>query len=432
MSRGLHLAETGRQDDFAAGLLPVGSFVYPPIAADRYADCAQTEDLTAHEARFGARPSAAGSSGGVLLGMLDEANLTGHGGGHFPVVRKWHTALRAGGGGVLIVNAAESEPGSAKDRALLATVPHLVLDGLACASETLGSQECVIWLHESAVDARRAVSRALTERHNAGLPELAVRLELAPDRYLSGESSALLQALSGGPALPTFTVSPAAESGYRGRPAIIHNVETLARIALLARTGVRRYPRTALVTVSTPAGRTVLEVADTATLADAVHAGGWQGTNPQAVLVGGYGGSWLSWSAAAPIRLCENDLKAAGASLGAGVLLPLSASQCGVARTAEITRFLAGASARQCGPCRFGLPDLAARLTALAVGKARRDEVDQLMRLTALINGRGGCHHPDGTVRMVATALSVFADDVALHARGRRCAIEQRSLVEVR
>jgi hypothetical protein len=260
MSQGLHLAALSARESFAAGVLPAGPLRYPPIGADQHVDALRTEDLVAHGERFGERPSATGSSASVLLGMLEEVGLTGHGGGHFPVARKWRTALRAGGGGILVVNAAESEPGSAKDRALLATVPHLVLDGLACAGEVLGAQECVIWLHEDARDARRAVSQAIAERHNAGLHELPVRQELAPDRYLSGESSALLQALSGRPALPSFRVGPAAESGYRGRPAVIHNVETFARIALLARTGVRGYPPTTLVTVNTEVGRTVLEV----------------------------------------------------------------------------------------------------------------------------------------------------------------------------
>ena len=367
-----------------------------------------------------------------MLGIVEEAGLTGHGGGHFQVARKWRTALGAGGGGIVVVNVAESEPASAKDRALLAAAPHLVLDGLACAAEALGAQECVIWMHADAADARQSVAMALTERRCAGFPELPVRLELAPERYLSGESSALLSALAGKPALPAFTLRPAAENGYRGRPAIVHNVETFARIGLIARTGVRGYPRTTLVTVNTSHRRSVLELADTVSLGEAVYSGGWHEPAPQAVLVGGYGGSWLKWPVAASLRLRESDFRAAGASLGAGVLIPLGAHECGVARTAAIARFLADASAKQCGPCRFGLPELADRLAALANGNARRDEFNQLNRLAALIHGRGGCHHPDGAVRMVATSLAVFAEDVARHSRGLRCSAENSAMTAVR
>ena len=80
--------------------------------------------------------------------LLEESGLAGHGGGHFPVARKWRTVLRRGGGGIVVANGAESEPASAKDRALLATVPHLVLDGLACAAEVVGAADAVIWMHD--------------------------------------------------------------------------------------------------------------------------------------------------------------------------------------------------------------------------------------------------------------------------------------------
>ncbi len=428
----VQLAAAESRSRIGQGLLPCASVAYPQVGHDSGVAAVPTEDLADHLRRFGDRPSAGGHAGLALLGILDEAGLTGHGGGHFLVARKWRTALRAGGGGIVVANAAESEPRSAKDRALLATAPHLVLDGLACTAEALGAQECVMWMHEDSADARQAVSRALTERRCAGLPELPVRQELAPDRYLSGESSAVLQALSGKPALPIFSLAPAAESGYRGRPAIVHNVETLARIGLLARTGVREYSRTALVTVNTASHRRVLELDDTVTLGEAVYRAGWPAPAPQALLVGGYGGSWLKWPDGAPLRLRENELRTAGASLGAGVLIPLGAHECGVARTADIAGFLADASARQCGPCRFGLRELADRLAALAGGKARRDEIAQLGRLSAIIDGRGGCHHPDGAVRMVATSLVVFAEDVARHARGLRCAAENDSITAVR
>ena len=75
-------------------------------------------------------------------------------------------------------------------------------------------------------------------------------------------------------------------------------------------------------------------------------------------------------------------------------------------------------SARQCGPCVFGLPALGERLDALAVGSA---DVGRLLDDAASIEGRGACHHPDGATRLVASAVSTFADDVAAHAAGRPC-----------
>ncbi len=390
------------------------------------------QDLATHTGRFGDRPRATGAAAAALLGNIEEAGLTGNGGGHFPVARKWRTALRSGGGGIVVANAAESEPASAKDRALLATVPHLILDGLACAAEVLGAQEAVIWMHEDSSEASRAVSSALAERRAYGYTEVAVRKVLAPASYLSGESSAILRALAGGPVLPSFMRQPAAVAGYQGRPALVHNVETLARIGVLARTGARAYRPSALVTVTSQASRTVLELDQPATVGDAVRLSGWRGPDPQAVLVGGYGGAWLPWTAAAGIPLRESDLRTSGASLGAGVLMPLGASECGIALTAQIAAFLAAAGARQCGPCRFGLPDLADGLNALAIGRARRRERERLESLTNLVDGRGGCHHPDGAARLVRSALATFAEDAAGHARGLPCTAARAVLARVR
>jgi len=435
MTRALHLAEPAT--GLHSGLLPATSYHYPAgdafeqASSGRPLEAPETQDLASHLHRFGERPAATGTSGPMLLGILDEVGATGAGGGHFPVARKWRSALRNGGGGIVIANGAESEPASAKDRTLLTLVPHLVLDGLACAAEVLGSTQAVLWLHEDARDARRAVAVAIAERRASGMAELVVRQELAPARYLSGESSAILRSLSGGPALPAFHRRPAAVDGFGGGPAVVHNVETLARIGLLARTGVRGHRPTALVTVTAPAGRTVIECRDAATVGEAVRDGGWRGPDPQAVLVGGYGGSWLPWAVARGVRLRDSDLRKVGAGLGAGVLIPVGAGECGIARAAEIAAFLADAGARQCGPCTFGLPALAQRLAALADGDIRRDEVARLDELAALVVGRGGCHHPDGAARMVTSALRTFASDVKRHAGGRPCAASGTLQAEV-
>jgi NADH:ubiquinone oxidoreductase subunit F (NADH-binding) len=112
---------------------------------------------------------------------------------------------------------------------------------------------------------------------------------------------------------------------------------------------------------------------------------------------------------------------AAGASLGAGVLAPLPADRCGLVETARVTRFLADSGARQCGPCVFGLPALADVVDALARGRAGRGDLRRLDRVAAEVSGRGGCHHPDGAVGLVRSALEVFAGDVAAHQRHRPC-----------
>jgi NADH:ubiquinone oxidoreductase subunit F (NADH-binding) len=136
-----------------------------------------------------------------------------------------------------------------------------------------------------------------------------------------------------------------------------------------------------------------------------------------AVLVGGYHGTWLPVSALdAPVS--RAGLEPWQANPGAGVVVVLAADSCGLAETARIVRYLAEQSARQCGPCLNGLPALAHQLGRLAHGDVRPDPVPFLHRLTGLVAGRGACHHPDGTVRLVRSALTTFADDVQAHRAG--------------
>jgi NADH:ubiquinone oxidoreductase subunit F (NADH-binding) len=92
-----------------------------------------------------------------------------------------------------------------------------------------------------------------------------------------------------------------------------------------------------------------------------------------------------------------------------------------VAETARIARYMAGQSAGQCGPCVFGLPAVADDLELLWAGRADPELMARLQRRVAMVDGRGACHHPDGVARVVRSALSVFAADVAAHARGLPC-----------
>jgi len=213
-----------------------------------------------------------------------------------------------------------------------------------------------------------------------------------------------------------------AARGVHGRPTLLHNVETLARVGLAARTGASGYRPTTLLTVVAGGRRTVIEVDPATTLAGSVEAAGataWP--EPQAVLVGGYGGSWLPWVSAAGLPANEPALRAAGASLGAGVVAPLPADVCGLAETARIVGYLAASSARQCGPCLFGLPPIADLLHALAAGVAGRSDLRRLRRYLGEVDGRGACHHPDGAVRLVSSALRTFGAEVTAHVRGRAC-----------
>jgi NADH:ubiquinone oxidoreductase subunit F (NADH-binding) len=138
----------------------------------------------------------------------------------------------------------------------------------------------------------------------------------------------------------------------------------------------------------------------------------------QAVLVGGYHGAWLPGAQAELLPLTNAALRPLGAAVGAGVLAALPADRCGLAETARVVRYLALESAGQCGPCFNGLPRIAGALAELAGPRPRPQVQADLQRWSGLVAGRGACHHPDGTVRLVRSALQVFAAEIDHHAHG--------------
>ena len=378
------------------------------------------DDLQDHLGRYGDRPRFTYRWGVRLISALAATELSGCGGGHFPVAAKWRAHREAGGGGVIVANGAESEPASAKDLALLQLRPHLVIDGLVCAAEALGARSLVVWLHEGASSPYASVARALAERRAAGLAEPIVYIATAPRRYVAGESSAIVRALSGGPARPEFRRVPAAVRGVHGRPTLIQNVETLARTAMIARDPSGRPDAARLFTIATASERTVIEVAGPTTLADAIESA--VGPRPhQAALIGGYGGTWVSWKVLSRLLANERAARAQGLSLGAGVLLPLGEHGCGLMEAAAIAEFLAAESARQCGPCLFGLRASADALASIVGLRARSGDVRRLAGMLDEVSGRGACHHPDGAIRMILSAMATFAPDVRSHVAGSGC-----------
>ena len=418
-------------DAAGARLLPGPVHVARTGAADPlpHRPSPEREDLAWHEAHWGVRPR-----GGLwLVDAVADAGLTGHGGGHFPAHRKWRGLLGRSGPLTLVGNAAESEPLSAKDATLLRLSPHLVLEGLALVAEALGAVRIVLWMHEGDSGTKASIENAVRERPD--LDEVPVEIVLAPESYLAGEASAITQALQHATLAPTFRGFGRDRYADRSSPAtLVHNVETLARVAVAARTAYRAGPpgrassppvppQTRILTVLTPTGRCVLEVDSTATLDDAIGLAASGEPGPDVpVLLGGYGGSWARWGDVSRLTVTEHAFREVGLTLGAGIVAPLPETGCGLAETAAIADYLARASAGQCGPCLFGLPAVAERVGRLAQGRRRASTLDRLRRDLEAVRGRGACHHPDGVVRLVESALDVFPADVEAHLDGRACA----------
>lgn len=388
-----------------------------PASLPRLLATVGRSDLESHDTCWGRRPS--GHHG--LLAEIERVRLGGRGGAGFPTAKKWQTARRAGAA-VIVANGTEGEPASNKDKTLLVHAPHLVLDGVALAAEAVGATEAVVCIDRHAVGPQRSVTHAISERMQRGHDRVTWRVELAPPGYVVGEETALVQWLSGGPAKPTFGRRPD-EYGVNGRPTLVNNVETLAHVALIARFGAEWFgsvgtsdsPGTALVTVSGDVSHpAVYEATFGTALSELVRRAGPLG-RPEAVLVGGYAGTWLDADQLGRARLERASLRSLGATLGCGSILVVGESSCGLKATAQIAAWLAEQSAGQCGPCKFGLPALADGVERLVRPASPKRWSAQLDRWLWMVDGRGACKHPDGAARMARSGLEVFAAETERH-----------------
>ncbi|TMF16955.1 MAG: hypothetical protein E6I33_03045 [Chloroflexi bacterium] len=384
------------------------------------------EGFAAHTARLGALPS--GRHG--LTDTLERAGLRGRGGASFPTATKWRSVASRRGDSVVLVNGAEGEPLSQKDRVLMESRPHLILDGAVLAARATGARQIVHYIGAAHAGALAAMRRAINERPDA--ERRLMRLVEAPQRYVSGEETAAVHFVNDGTALPTALPPRPFERGVSGRPTLVQNVETLAYVALIARHGDAWFRAvggggssgTALVTVSgaVPAA-SVHEVDGSAVIADAVNLAGGLTSDSDAVLLGGYFGSWVPATRAWALPLDVGALSKRGLSLGSGVIGVLASSDCGVEMSARIAMYLADESSRQCGPCTFGLRAIATAMRRVATMQAGVDDLAHVQRWAGLLPGRGACRHPDGAAIMVRSALQVFADDFSLHVREQRCIV---------
>ena len=363
-----------------------------------------------------------------LIDQVEQAGLRGHGGAAFPTATKMLAVARARGRPVVVVNATEGEPASIKDRTLCQLAPHLMLDGAQLAAHALGAEEAIVAVCESASASVETVADAIAERRSLGGPRL--RLSTTPPTYVAGQESALVNFLSGGRALPTFTPPLPFEHGVSRRPTLVSNAETFAHIALIARRGASWFralgtaaqPGSALVTLSGPvANPAVYEIEHGASLGELIAAAGGTTAPVRAVLLGGYAGTWVDGEFVRALALSDEHLAPHGATLGAGVVALLSGDACPVAETARVARWLSRESAGQCGPCVHGLDALASTVAEIAAGAADAGAAQRVEHVTQLVSRRGACAHPDGAARFVRSALVTFAPEFTDHARHGHC-----------
>lgn len=328
-----------------------------------------------------------------LIADLKEAGLRGMGGAGFPTALKWRTVRDAAGDEKFaICNADESEPGTFKDREILASLPHLVWEGLLLGALVVGARRAIVYIrHEYELE-----RLALAREQQALAPlarELGVELEIfvSPGGYIMGEETALLEALEDRRGEPRNKPPYPGVAGLFGQPTLINNVETLAMAAAIARRGPAWWKAQGLrgcaglkfISVSGDVARPgVYEVATGTTLAELIAlAGGVPGGAPvQAIMPGGASTAFVT-PAALDTPLDFDHLRRAGSSLGSGAVVVVAEGRDMLSLAHNVTRFFRNESCGKCVPCRVGSEKAVTLVEQWLAGQAPPNVVELLREL---------------------------------------------------
>lgn len=382
------------------------------------------EELAQYRSRGGYQGLAQAVARGPdwVLAELGQAGLRGRGGSGqgAPTAAKWaRVAAALNPTRYVVANGAESSPVSRKDRLLMATYPHRVLEGLLCAAVATGAAEGYIYIRSDAAGAIAGMRAALDQAEAAGLcgPGTAcpvtLRIHMGVPGYIAGEATALIDALEGMEGLPQPKPPHPEETGLRGCPTALNNVETLAAAAAILCLGSAVFrtvgtldcPGTALFTVSGDVARDgVYEVPYGTPLRELLAlAGAPPAEDVLAVLPGGLSSGPLR-PEELDLPLTYESLAEAGSTVGpAAVVVWRKGGATLAATVAETAALLAGWSCGQCRGCKHGSADLAAALGAGDTALAR--ELALLLR-----HGRGNCAHPSGIALLALRALERFPE----------------------
>ena len=314
------------------------------------------ETLADYRSRGGLDVLAGLPSSERIVADLKASGLTGYGGAGFPAGLKWEAVAKEPAPRFVVVNADEGEPGTIKDRYVMERRPHLMLEATLIAMRFAEAREGFVYLREEYANARARLTRAIEEFRAAGLLDgLSLELVVGAGAYICGEETAMLESMEGRRGMPRLKPPFPSQVGYRGRPTLINNVETLAHVPAILREGGEAWPRTRLWSVSgavrepgcyeAPLDVSVRQLVEE-------YAGG--ATEEIGAIVPGGAASGILPPAALDVPLTRDALREWGVGVGSAGVQVFPASYSPVRLLAETMRFFAEESCQKCTPCRIG------------------------------------------------------------------------------
>jgi NADH:ubiquinone oxidoreductase subunit F (NADH-binding) len=396
-------------------------------------------NLGAYEAGIGgeALRAARESEPVAVIEVVEAAGLRGRGGAGFPTGTKWRTVAGLGGAepATVVVNAAEGEPGTLKDRTLLRRNPYQVLEGALIAAHAIAADRVVVGLKRSAGQERQRVEAAIGELAAAGwLENIEIDCVGDSDRYLVGEETALLEVLNGRPPFPRLAPpyrDGADDDDDGAAPAtLVNNVETFANVPrvvlegpdVFRSLGTEESSGTIVCTVSGRMPQAGVGEFELGTPLRAVIAELGGGPTDRIVAVlSGTANPFLP-AAGLDAPLSWEGLAAAGGGLGSAGFIVLDDEVDIVAAAHGVSRFLSVESCGQCTPCKQDGLAITEILDRARTSALRSSDGDELAVLTSRVTDGARCFLAQQHQNVVQSLLARFPDALAAHADGRAAA----------
>jgi NADH-quinone oxidoreductase subunit F len=394
-----------------------------------------------------------------VIETVKKSDLRGRGGAGFPAGMKWSFVPKESQKPkYVVVNADESEPGTYKDRYILARDPHALLEGAAIAAYAIGSHNVYIYIRgEFALPYRRLVE-AVQEAYAHGIfgsssMKSGYAIECTVHRgagaYICGEETALLESLEGKIGRPRLKPPFPAVVGAFGGPTVVNNVETLTCVPLIFTRGVEWFVKQGspknggpkVICVSGHVERPgIYEVPNGYPCDKLIElcGGVWKGRGLKAVIPGGSSTPILkpqpckalapapdapqsAWPLETTVPMDFDKLRAVGSMFGSAGMMVLDDQTCIVRTLATLANFYAHESCGQCTPCREGTGWTAKILARLEKGQGNQKDIDTLMGTSKYMLGMTICVLADALAMPVQSYLQKFGDEFAEHVKKEGC-----------
>jgi NADH-quinone oxidoreductase subunit F len=388
----------------------------------------------------------AGLTPDQVIAELKTSALRGRGGAGFPTGLKWSFMPRAfPGAKYLVCNSDEGEPGTCKDRDLLAFNPQTVIEGMAIAAYAMGVKVGYNYIHGEIFEIYERFEEALEEARRAGYlgdkilgSEFSFQLHAHHGfgAYICGEETALLESLEGKKGQPRFKPPFPASFGLYGKPTTINNTETFAAVPWVINGGGQAYleigkpnnggtkifsvvgdverPGNYEIPLGTPFAK-LLELA-----------GGVSGGRAlKAVIPGGSSAPVLPAKVMMDTTMDYDAIAKAGSMLGSGAVIVMDERRCMVKSLLRLSYFYQHESCGQCTPCREGTGWLWRMVQRIEHGHGKAEDLALLDSVADNIKGRTICALGDAAAMPVQGMLKHFRDEFAHHIEHKTCSVPQ-------